>query len=37
MLENLINDLMDLAKVDNNQFELNQDYFNLSFLVYEAL
>ena len=23
--------------MDNNQFEINKDYFNLSFLVYESL
>lgn len=37
MMENLINDLLDLAKMDNNQFEINKDCFNLSLLVYESL
>ena len=30
MLENLINDLLDLAKIENNKFSLNQDYFDLA-------
>ena len=29
MLELLINDLMDLAKIENNKFTLNNSYFNL--------
>ena len=37
MMENLINDLMDLAKMDNNQFEISKKYFNLSLLVFESL
>ena len=37
MMENLINDLLDLAKMDNNEFEINKDYFNFSLLVYESL
>ena len=33
MTENLINDLLDLAKFENNTFELSQDYFSLSHTV----
>ena len=29
MNENLINDLLDLAKLDNNKFKIEKDYFNL--------
>ena len=29
MLLNLINDLLDLAKMENSSFNLNQTYFNL--------
>jgi len=30
MIENLINDLLDLAKIENNKFILNQEYFDLT-------
>ena len=36
MLENLVNDLLDLAKLENNAFQLNPEYFNLSQTIYEA-
>lgn len=36
MLENLINDLLDLAKMDNNSFQFSNDFFSLSNTVYEA-
>lgn len=36
MMENLINDLLDLAKMDNNSFKLTDDYFSLSNTIYEA-
>jgi len=29
MLETLISDLLDLAKIDNNKFTLNLEYYNL--------
>jgi len=29
MLETLISDLLDLAKIDNNKFNLNLEYYNL--------
>ena len=29
MQETLINDLLDLAKMDNNKFSINTDYFDL--------
>ena len=35
-MENLINDLLDLAKMDNNSFSLSKDYFNLGISIYEA-
>lgn len=34
MLENLINDLIDLAKIENNKFSLDQEYFNLPHTIY---
>jgi signal transduction histidine kinase len=37
MVENLINDLLDLAKMQKSSFQLNQEYFNLPRLVYDAL
>jgi prophage DNA circulation protein len=37
MVENLINDLLDLAKMQKSSFQLNQEYFNLPKLVYDAL
>jgi signal transduction histidine kinase len=37
MMENLINDLMDHAKMENNSFKFDNDYFNLSSIIYEAL
>jgi len=36
MMENLINDLMDHAKMENNSFKFDYDYYNLSGLIYEA-
>lgn len=35
-VENLINDLLDLAKMENNSFTFTQEYFNLSQLIFEA-
>ena len=35
-MENLINDLLDLAKLENNSFQLSKDYFNLGNSIYEA-
>jgi signal transduction histidine kinase len=29
MLETLVSDLLDLAKIDNNEFKLNKEYYNL--------
>lgn len=37
MTERLINDLMDLAKVENNRFTINKDYFNLSQTIANSL
>jgi signal transduction histidine kinase len=37
MMENLINDLLDLAKIENHAFSLSTNYFNLGETIYEAL
>ena len=37
MMENLINDLLDLAKIENNSFNISTEYFDLGALIYEAL
>ncbi len=37
MLLNLINDLLDLAKMENSQFHLNNDLFNLHDVIKKAL
>lgn len=37
MVENLINDLLDLAKLENNTFTFTSEYFSLSQLILEAL
>jgi signal transduction histidine kinase len=37
MLLNLINDLLDLAKMENSQFHLNNDLFNLHDVINKAL
>ena len=36
MMENLINDLLDLAKLENNQFNISNDFFDLSSTIYEV-
>jgi signal transduction histidine kinase len=36
MMENLINDLLDLAKLENHSFLLSEEYFNLGSTIYEA-
>lgn len=36
MMGNLINDLLDLAKLENSSFTLDQGYFSLSDIVYQA-
>ncbi len=36
MMENLINDLLDLAKLENNSFQLTSEYFNLADIIFEA-
>lgn len=35
-MENLINDLLDLAKLESNSFNLSSEYFDLGALLYEA-
>ena len=37
MTSNLIDDLMDHAKLGCNKFELNNDYFDLTEIIYETL
>lgn len=35
-MENLINDLMDHAKMENNSFKFDFNYYSLSGLIHEA-
>ena len=35
-MENLIDDLLDQAKLENKSFKLNEEFFNLSNTVIEA-
>lgn len=35
-MENLINDLMDLAKLENNAFQFHEEYFSLPELIYQT-
>ena len=37
MTSNLIDDLMDHAKLGGNKFELNNDFFDLTEIIYETL
>jgi len=36
MIEALINDLLDFAKVANSTFTMSPEYFNLPEVIYEA-
>ena len=36
MMENLINDLLDLAKLESNSFNISSEYFDLSALICDA-
>jgi signal transduction histidine kinase len=36
MMENLINDLLDLAKLENMSFTISSEYFDLGALIFEA-
>ena len=36
MITNLINDMLDLAKFENSQFKINEDFFNLIDVITEA-
>ena len=36
MVENLINDLLDLAKLENSSFNIYYEYFDLAATIYEA-
>ena len=37
MLTNLINDLLDLAKINTLNFKFNNDYFDLNILIQQSL
>ena len=37
MTENLINDLLDLAKLETNQFTISKEYFNLTSTLYQSI
>ena len=37
MVETLINDLMDLAKFENEKFKFDEGYFSLYETIYEAV
>jgi signal transduction histidine kinase len=37
MILNLINDLLDLAKIENQSFNLNSTYFNLYEIIETAI
>ena len=37
MVENLINDLLDLAKLENSSFVLDNSYFNLTEIIFQAM
>ena len=36
LTESLVNDLLDLAKLENNSFSFSKEYFNLGGSIYEA-
>ena len=36
MVNNLINDLLDIAKVEANSFSFSNEYFNLLYVISEA-
>lgn len=36
MNENLINDLMDMAKLENNKFKIHKEYFNLVEIIEQS-
>lgn len=35
-MELLINDMLDQAKIDNHVFQLNEEYFDLSLVIFKA-
>ena len=37
MMENIINDLLDLAKLENNSFSISSEFFDLMALIFKAL
>ena len=36
MILNLVNDLLDLAKIESFKFKLDEEYFDLSACIYQA-
>ena len=36
MMELLIDDMLDQAKMDNHVFKLNEEYFDLSLVIFKA-
>ena len=37
MVENLINDLLDIAQIENGKYKLNEDYFDLKSCIKDTL
>ena len=37
MVENLINDLLDIAQIENGKYKLHEDYFDLKSCIQDTL
>jgi signal transduction histidine kinase len=37
MVSNMINDLLDLAKLQNNSFSFTKEYFNMNQMLFESI